>query len=296
MGTLEQKSSNGPVYRESARVVQVSSLPGGHCRLRLEAAPIAATAKPGQFVNVAPPAGSVLLRRPFGVYRTTDGTDVELLFKVVGRGTAALAEVREGDVLDVIGPLGNGFDLSGELTPTAILVAGGFGIAPLYPLALALKERVERVYLFVGTEEELPLEVSDSSMHLSFVDADVRVTLTDFEQLGVSARVATLRRRAGFHHGLVTELLEKLLSHSEPLGAAKVYACGPWAMLKRTAAIAARHNIPCDVLLEERMACGIGACMSCVVRLKGADGEPVYARACVEGPVFDAALVDWEAK
>ena len=101
---------------------------------------------------------------------------------------------------------------------------------------------------------------------------------------------------SGYLHGLVTNLLEKLLSQPEPLGRAKVYACGPWAMLRRTAAIAAEHRLDCDVLLEERMGCGIGACMSCAVRIKGKQGEPVYARVCVDGPVFDAAIVDWDAK
>ena len=296
MDAPKHKASGRTVHRESAPVVEVTALLGGHCRLRLGAPSIAASVRPGQFVNVRPPLDIALLRRPLGVYRTAGDTDIELLFKVVGKGTAALARVRPGDELDVIGPLGNGFDLSGELPDTAVLVAGGFGIAPLFPLALALRGKVKRAYLFVGTEEDLPLETADSSMHLSFVDRDVNVTLTDFEELGAAARVASLRKRPGFFHGVVTELLEKLLHHPEPLGKAKVYACGPWAMLKKTAAAAAEHNVPCDVLLEERMGCGIGACMSCAVRLKDDNGQPGYARACLEGPVFDAATVDWDAK
>ncbi len=288
--------------------------------------------RPGQFVNVSPPLDSTLLRRPLGVYRTIDGTDIELLFKVVGKGTAALAGVRPDDRIDLIGPLGNGFDLSVVNSPridtdkhgwnsssprngeigvypcssvvsssfappeTAVLVAGGFGVAPLHLLALALREKVKRICVFVGTEEELPLDMSDSSMHASFIDPDVKLTLTDFEALGALARVATLKNRPGFFHGLVTDLLEKFLHHPEPLGRTKLYACGPWAMLKRTAAIAAEHKLDCDVLLEERMGCGIGACMSCAVRLKTGHGGPVYVRACVEGPVFAAAAVDWDAK
>ena len=296
MDASKHVASGQPVYREPARVVAVSPLPGGHCRLRLCAPSIAAAVKPGQFVNVSPPLDSALLRRPFGVYRTFEQTDIELLFKLVGRGTLALAKVRVGDEIDIIGPLGNGFDLSGELPDTAVLVAGGFGIAPLHPLALALRDNVARMFLFVGTEEDLPLEISDSSMRLSFVDPEVTVALADFEALGAASRVATLRERPGFFRGLVTDLLEQFLHGSEAAASAKIYACGPWAMLKRTAAAAAEHGLPCDVLLEERMGCGIGACMSCAVRLKGEGGEAAYVRACVEGPVFDAAVIDWDAK
>ena len=296
MDTHKHRASDAQVNRESARVVRVSPLPGGHCRVRLRAPSIAASTRPGQFVNIATPLGASLLRRPLGVYQTYDQTDIEVLFKILGKGTIALAGVKAGDELDVIGPLGKGFDLSVKLPETAVLVAGGFGVAPLHPLALALRGKVKRVYLFVGTETELPLDTSDSAMQLSFVDPDVNVTLADFEEPGVVARVATLGERPGFYHGLVTELLEELLNGPEPVGRTKIYACGPWMMLKKTASIAAGHGLPCDVLLEERMGCGIGACMSCVVRVKDANGRPAYARACVEGPVFDAAVVDWEAK
>ena len=296
MTTPAHKTCSDPVHREKAPVVAISALPGEHCRLRLRCAAIARAVRPGQFVNVSPPLGSAILRRPLGVYQTFDGTDIELLFKIVGRGTAALAGAQPGDELDLIGPLGNGFDLSADLPDAAILVAGGFGLAPLHPLAAALREQGREVFVFVGTEEDLPVHTSDSSMQLSFVDPEVMVTLTDFEQLGAATRVASTRERPGFFHGLVTDLLEQFLHHPGCSGSAKLFACGPRAMLKKTAAIAAEHKLPCDVLLEERMGCGIGACMSCSVRITRADGKPAYVRACVEGPVFNATVVDWEAK
>ena len=295
MDASKHVASRQRVYREGAEVVKVTPLAGGHCRLQLRTPEIAAAVRPGQFVNISPPLDSAILRRPLGVYRTIDGTDIEVLFKSVGRGTLALLAVQPGDRLDIIGPLGNGFNLD-KIPATAILVAGGFGLAPLHPLAEALRGRAKQACLFVGTEEELPLETSDSSMHASFVDPNVNVTVKDFEDLGAVCRVATARQRPGYFPGVVTELLEKFLHHSEPEAPAKIYACGPWAMLKKTAAVAEEHGIPCDVLLEERMGCGIGACMSCAVRVKGQGGQPVYARACVEGPVFDAAEVDWDAK
>jgi len=314
MTASKHNASDKPVHREGAAVVEVVPLPGGHCRLRLRAPAIAVTVKPGQFVNVSPPLDAAVLRRPFGVYRTFDETDIEILFKIVGTGTAALANVRPGDELDVIGPLGNGFGLSRELPDVAVLVAGGSGLAPLYPLAAALRGKAgqvgdlplregaarqdggPQVYVFVGTEEDLPVNVSDSSMHLSFADPDMTATLTDLEDLGAAARVASSRRRDGYFHGLVTDLLEQFLHHPDFTGAAKLYACGPWPMLKKTAAIAREHQLPCDVLLEERMGCGIGACMSCAVRIKDENGGPAYVRACIEGPVFDAAVVDWDRK
>jgi dihydroorotate dehydrogenase electron transfer subunit len=296
---MPHHSSCDPIYRHAAEVVDFVSLAGGHCRLRLRAPDVAANARPGQFVNVRPPLDSAILRRPLGIYRTVGGTDLDILFKAVGRGTVAMAGCRPGDVLDLIGPLGNGFSLD-DAPETAILVAGGFGVAPLYPLALALARPVRRTVLFVGTEEELPLETSDSALHLSFVDPNVSLTLTDFEELSVACRVASMRPRGGFFRGLVTDLLERFL-HGEGAdalgpGRGRIYACGPWTMLRQTAAIAEEHDLPCDVLLEERMGCGIGACMSCAVRVIGDDGEPTYERACVEGPVFDSRRVDWTAE
>ena len=296
MDLSTHQPAGGTVYRISAPVIANRSLPGGHRRIRLRAPAIAKTARPGQFVNISPPLATTLLRRPLGVHRTIDGQDIEILFQSVGKGTKALGAVDEGDEIDLIGPLGNGFDLAGEPPETAVLVAGGFGLAPLYPLAAALEGKVARTYLFAGTEEDLPMETSDSSVHLSFVDPDIKATVPEFEAVGAQCRLASLRGRPGFHKGLVTELVEKLLDGPEPLGRTKLYACGPWGMLKKTAAIAAEHELDCDVLLEERMGCGVGACMSCSVMVYGDDGRPVYARACVEGPVFDAASVVWDAK
>lgn len=260
--------------------------------MTLRSPEIAAAVKPGQFVNISPPVDSLILRRPLGVYRK-HGDKITILFKVIGRGTGSMAKMQKGDELDIIGPLGNGFDLDAKQPETIILVAGGFGIVPLHSLAEELCKQKKTVYLFVGTEEGLPLEMSDSALEASFIDPKVKATINDFEELGVIARVASLTKKAGYFHGLVTDMLEKLLEH-QPLGPAKIYACGPWAMLRKTAAIADDRVIPCDALLEERMGCGIGACMSCAVRVKTNGGT--YARACVEGPVFDATIVDWEAK
>lgn len=257
----------------------------GYWRMRMTAPPEFAAAQPGQFVMVrVNSAIDPLLRRPFGIFDV--GTYVpahsgaqpqpylEMLYRVVGKGTAMLSELHETDLLDILGPLGKGFDL-GPLEEEKLIVGGGVGLAPLYLLAKELV-RQSRVRLFAGGRTR-----------------DDILCITEFERLGVECYVATEDGSLG-ERGLVTEALEKRLDLDA--GNASIFACGPHGMLNAVAAIAARRALFCQVSLEGYMACGMGACLGCVTPGHHHSPEtPDYRCVCTDGPVFDSVDLKWGA-
>lgn len=257
----------------------------GYWRMRMTAPSEFPAAQPGQFVMVrVNDAIDPLLRRPFGIFDVGVHTPaqtgaasqpyLEMLYRVVGKGTGMLSALHNTDVLDVLGPLGKGFEL-GSPNEEKIIVGGGVGLAPLYLLA---KELVKQspVRLFVGGRTR-----------------DDVLCITEFERLGVECYVATEDGSLG-ECGLVTEALVRRLAASD--GAPRIFACGPNGMLNAVAGIAARRNIPCQVSLEGYMACGMGACLGCVTPgHRHSDETPDYRCVCADGPVFDAAELKWEA-
>ncbi len=223
-------------------------------------------AEPGQFLQVA--VGRThdpLLRRPLSIHDCVDG-EVVLLFHPAGRGTNLLAEKKPGDSLNVLGPLGKGFPLpAGQ---TAVLVAGGIGIAPLFYLAKVLKGAGKEIVFLAGARDTGSLYIPPE---LPALAADLRFTTDD----GSAGR-----------RGLVTEELPAILDRIK----GEVYACGPLPMLREVARIARNSGVPCHVSLEARMACGVGACQGCTVAAVAGDWQK-YKRVCVEGPVFGSGEV-----
>jgi dihydroorotate dehydrogenase electron transfer subunit len=226
---------------------------------------IAESVLPGQFVNIK--AGGdydPLLRRPFSVYRT-DGEIVEVVFNVVGRGTSALRNTPVGASLDVLGPLGVPFQTGGAGFTTAILVAGGLGVAPLPLTTASLLSNGKKVTTILGARHVSQLVTS----HLENLH-----TATDDGSAG--------------YHGTVVEYLEALLAKNRP-AALKLFGCGPTAMLRALAAFALREKIACEVSLEGPMACGVGICQGCPVETNNGGGK--YALMCKDGPIFDVSRI-----
>jgi dihydroorotate dehydrogenase electron transfer subunit len=234
--------------------------------------------RPGHFlaVQVGGPESSMLLRRAFAIYDVKDrgvyGGTVEFVFAVHGKGTAWLSQRRPQDKLDVVGPLGKPFRLP-KSPVNVTLVGGGYGSAPLLPLATALRERGCRVdiVLGAGTADKLFGFMEAKRM------ADSLAVTTDDGSMGI--------------HGRVSDVLPAVLDKSR---ADVVYACGPMAMLRAVTDLAAERGIPCQVAVEESMACGIGVCMTCVLPVVGDDGLTRMVRSCVEGPVFLGDRVRWD--
>jgi dihydroorotate dehydrogenase electron transfer subunit len=251
---------------------------GAYQALTVVAPRIAGAARPGQFVHLlAGEDRSFPLRRPFSIHRVERpgealGT-VEVVFDVVGAGTRALAGLRPHDVVDVLGPLGRPFTPPEE-PEGCVLVGGGYGTAPLFFLAGELRARRCRVDFAVGAATAARL-----------LDA------MEAKRLGHSLTVTTDDGSAG-RRGLVTDPLPDLLAGT---GAGRVYACGPMPMLAAVSRVAAAAGVPCQVAVEEQMACGTGICFSCVLPVgpEGSPGESRMARSCLEGPVFDGTAVAW---
>jgi dihydroorotate dehydrogenase electron transfer subunit len=251
---------------------------GAYWSLTLVAPEIAEQAKPGQFVQIAVPEGrQVQLRRPFSIHQASRrggwaGT-LEIVFDVVGPGTAWLAEARPHDRLDVIGPLGRPFAYPRDLD-SCLLVGGGYGAAPLYFLAEELRARNRTVQMIVGARDHERVFKPIEGKRL----ASVFVVTTEDGTMG--------------QHGRVTDVLPGML---ERTGAQVVYACGPNPMLRAVAEVCSARGLPCQVAVEELMACGLGVCWTCVVPVIAQDGRGWWnVRACVEGPVFNGARVWWD--
>ncbi len=225
---------------------------------------------PGQFVMVAVPGGKSFLRRPFGIARLTGEGILEICYKVVGKGTLDLSSVPVGTNLQVLGPIGKGFDISKGTGNISILVAGGYGIAPLLGLAEALVQEEDRsnIHLFYGAQNE---------EHLLYLD--------EFKEMGIGLHVATQDGSLGAK-GLVTDELKKFLLSTINHQPSTIFACGPHGMLGAIKMIAAKNrNISsCQLSMESYMACGLGVCAGCVVK----DSLGNFVRVCKEGPVFEA--------
>ncbi|MGE5542758.1 MAG: dihydroorotate dehydrogenase electron transfer subunit [Bacillota bacterium] len=256
-----------PASIEICSVVSNDGVAAATQRLTLHSPAIAGAGAPGQFVHVD---CGMVLRRPFsisGIHR--DRGLVDITYRLVGPGTGWLSGLRSGDRLSVIGPLGNGFSHPSRPGP-ALLVAGGIGVAPLLGWAKDLRSTGRRVFALVGAR---------SRDHL--------VGLEALDSLGVSVTACTDDGSAGFR-GTVCDLLHPALKRRRP---AEVYCCGPSPVLRAVQQAAEELRIPCELSVEDRLACGVGACVGCAVRRRVPLGESLYFRACSDGPVFQAGDV-----
>ena len=243
--------------------------------MTLVAPGIAARFRPGQFIAVAVggPETSMLLRRAFSIHdvRPDHGGTVEIVFAAVGPGTRWLAERRTRDMIDIGGPLGRPFPLPRDPV-SCLLIGGGYGSAPLFPLADRLRGRGCTVDFLLGA----------ASVDRVFGALTAR-------RGGRTATITTEDGSMGVR-GLVTDVLSQVIHEART---DVIYACGPMGMLRQVTAIAGRYDIPAQVLVEESMACGIGVCMTCVLPVVGEDGVTRMVRSCVDGPVFQGDSVRW---
>ncbi len=254
-----------------ATILQHRSAGRGYYRIVFKAPAVASAALPGQFVmlrvseNLDP-----LLARPFGISSVLSTSSIEILYRVAGRGTALLTGMEAGHVLSLLGPLGKGFPLPDKNT-MPVLVAGGSGFPPLH----FLSQRAGcRSHLFLGSRNKECLPPPG--------------IITNFRETCAKVHIATEDGSAGTT-GMTTDILNDFLQRMETKTRIVLYACGPHAMLAAVSRIAAEHTIPCFVSMEERMACGLGACMGCSIPVKTGG----YKRACKEGPVFDSREIEW---
>jgi len=281
----------GTIFVEDAVVVSVDRWPGDQYVVSLESPRCAAAAVAGSFIHLQCDA-AIPMRRPLSIMRADAGRGrIDVLFKVVGSGLQALAQRRPGDVLSSMGPIGRGFEPHGD-RPRALLIGGGVGIPPMIFLAetLAKEPRKWKPLVLMGSEIPFPFVCGPSERKVAGVEVDA--AMLDLESRGIPSRLASLSDFDATFRGYVTALAA---AHLDALSADEraetgIFACGPTPMLAAVAALAERYGLPCQVSLEEYMACAVGGCAGCTVLVHTAEG-PAMKRVCVDGPVFEAAQV-----
>ena len=242
-------------------LVEKKELAKGIFDFRIKNAELSKITKPGQFVHIAVPGKT--LRRPISVCDVSDDC-IRIVFRLKGEGTEILSQAKVGDMLDVIAPLGNGFNI--EKGRTYAFIGGGIGTPPM----LYSAKQADKSYAILG-----------------FANKDAVILCDDFKSAGCETIVTTDDGSYGIH-GFVTDALKEIIDKVD-----EVCACGPTPMLKAVAALCRENGKPCQVSLEERMGCGIGACLVCACKTKNGSGEEEYTHVCRKGPVFNAEEVVW---
>jgi dihydroorotate dehydrogenase electron transfer subunit len=259
-----------PQYQENVIVTRVEQFFEKNYRLTLDSPGIAESAKPGQFVMIRTGSGQdPLLRRPFSIHQTSANGTIQVYFKVVGRGTDILAHVKQGEVLSIFGPLGQGFRIK-EDSP-AVIIGGGLGIAPMLFLAKTicrLENSSAKNVIILGGRQKSELEP----------------LLDDFREIGITLYTATDDGSLGYH-GNVADVLQSVDVPTDCI----IYSCGPEPMLASIAEMSKAKGVACQVSVESVMACGMGACLGCSKPRK--DGT--YTHVCLNGPVFNAEELEW---
>jgi dihydroorotate dehydrogenase electron transfer subunit len=272
------------MLQKKLKVILNHKIKGKYFKLCLDSRDIASIAKPGQFLMLGLNRGvfEPLLRRPMSIHYVKN-KQIEILYETLGQGTRVLSQKKPGEYLDVLGPLGNGFEISRLDAASIILVAGGMGVAPLLYLAQKLMKRKTQ---------------NAKRKTLVLIGAKTKKNILcekEFKELDCSVKIATDDGTRGFK-GKVSDLLKQTLSTID-YRLSTIYACGSTPMLKAVASIASKYKIEARGSFEAHMACGIGACMGCVIRVKDENRYNkegfVYQRVCKDGPVFGLNQIIW---
>jgi dihydroorotate dehydrogenase electron transfer subunit len=288
------KSHRNTLFVENAVILSHESYAGNQYVLRVSAALCACHAQPGNFAHIqCTPA--LPLRRPLSIMRADAGQGwIELLYKDVGAGTHALSCSKVGNTINLIGPVGTPFRLD-RSRRRVLMLGGGVGIPPMIFLADRLRADSHwRPLVLMGSEVPFPFSARPSRILVPGMTDGVIAAMPLLDDWGIPSRLASLQGYPGCHQGYITGLARtwlEALTEGER-AEVSVYACGPHPMLEATARLASEFDLPCQVSLEEFMACAVGGCAGCTVRINTSEG-PAMKRVCVDGPVFDASIIDW---
>ena len=289
---MSYERNRGSVFLEDARILAQRAWPGEQFVLRVQAPKAARKAKPGTFAHIACDP-SLPMRRPLSIMRAAPAEGwLEFLYKPKGHGLELLGLRQPGEVLSVLAPIGHGFAVDPK-RPRLLALGGGVGIPPMIFLAEQVRaDRRLQPLVFMGSEVPFPFELVESKLAVAGLGKTATHAVALLEQWGVPSRLASNAGLTGAHRGYITDLARDALQAMTEAerAASQVFACGPTPMLKAVAKLARDFDLPCQVALEEYMACGIGGCAGCTVLLQSPDG-PAMKRVCVDGPVFDARHV-----
>ena len=287
----------GSIFLEDAEILSNDAFDGDQFVLRVDAPRLAGAAEPGSFAHIR--CDEMLpMRRPMSVMRTNSRAGwAEFLYKRVGEGTRLLAQTKPGQRISLLGPIGVPFRPS-PARRRPLLIGGGVGIPPMVFLADRLRAPGAETtpLVLMGSEVPFPFRPRPSQIMVSGMPQGSIACMPLMEDWGIASRLASVRGFAGCFEGYVTDLAAAWIESLPALDRAQVeiFACGPTPMLKATQTLAGRFGLPSQLCLEEYMACAVGGCAGCAVRIRTPDG-PAMKRVCVDGPVFDGETVVFDA-
>ena len=286
------KAHHDTILVEDAEILEHDAYPGDQYILRLQAPQIAARALPGSFVHLTV-NDQRPMRRPISIMRVdTQKGHVDLLYKVFGEGTALLAQNKPGDSLNLMGPIGKPFEFHPDKN-RPLLIGGGVGMPPMIFCADALRhDKTCQPFVILGSEVPFPFHSKPSEFIIPGMPDGVIASMPLLEEWGVPSRLTSTQGYPGCFEGYVTDLARHWLDAltDKQRNEVEIFSCGPHPMLEAVAQLAREYELPCQVSMEEIMACAVGGCAGCVVKVQTEDG-PSMKRVCVDGPVFDAYTV-----
>jgi len=285
------------IFVEDCKILSHQAFDGDQYIMRVQAPKIAEKAQPGSFAHLTVHPLRPM-RRPISIMRVNKEQGwVDFLYKKLGEGTALLAQNKVGETINIMGPIGKAFDIKPE-RKRPLLIGGGVGMPPMIFIAehckkLNTQEKTNyEPFVILGSEVPFPFTTKPSEIMVSGMPEGVIASMPLLDEWNIPSRLASLQGYAGTYEGYVTDLARHWLKSltKEQLDEVEIYSCGPHPMLEAVAKLAKEFNLPCQVSLEEFMACAVGGCAGCVVEVQTEQG-PAMKRVCVDGPVFDAYSV-----
>ncbi|ADE13411.1 oxidoreductase FAD/NAD(P)-binding domain protein [Nitrosococcus halophilus Nc 4] len=289
---MKPKSHRGTILMEDCEVLAHDPHPGDQYVLRVTAPGIAPRATPGSFAHLQCDP-SLPMRRPLSIMRVDARHGwMDFLYKAIGQGTRLLAQRKPGEKISILGPIGQPFQID-PAYPRPLLLGGGVGIPPMVFLADTLRrDKQFKPLVLMGSEVPFPFRPRPSQFLIPGLPEGAIGAMPLLEDWKIPNRLTSLQGYPGCFEGFITDLARHWLQTLDPAQrqAVAIYACGPHPMLEATAKLAQEFDLPCQVSLEEFMACAVGGCAGCVVKVQTSQG-PAMKRVCVDGPVFDAKAV-----
>ena len=285
------------IFVEDCEILSHEAFDGDQYIMRVQAPKIAAKAQPGSFAHLTVHPLRPM-RRPISIMRVSKKLGwVDFLYKKLGEGTALLAENKVGESINIMGPIGKAFDIKPE-RKRPLLIGGGVGMPPMIFIAehctqLNREQKTNHEpFVILGSEVPFPFTTKPSEIMVPGIPDGVIAAMPLLDEWNIPSRLASLQGYAGAYEGYVTDLARHWLKSlsKEQLSEVEIYSCGPHPMLEAVAKLAKEFDLPCQVSLEEFMACAVGGCAGCVVEVQTEKG-PAMKRVCVDGPVFDAYSV-----
>ena len=290
---MKHPDTRNTIFSERAKILEQLEYPADQFVMRLHAPQTALHASPGNFIHVQCDS-DLLMRRPMSIMRADKNSGwIDILYKIHGSGTAKLAKRKAGEEVELLGPIGTPFKLD-NYKNRPLLIGGGVGIPPMIYLAEHMKKLSSPLHPFVimGSEIPFPFKAQPSQIIINGIPEGVIATMPLLEDWGIPCRLASLQDFPGCFEGYVTDLARHWFDSlgADVLNQVEIFSCGPTPMLRAVSHLAQEYNLPCQISMEEYMACAVGGCAGCTIETITEEG-PAMKRVCVDGPVFEAASV-----